>query len=389
MPFAAALSEHPLADPRRRRGGRPGARRRSATRPTWPCCSSPAPFAGAIEDIAATVRATLRPGALIGATASSVLGGDREVEERGRRLAVRHALRAGPAAPTARPGGAGRGGPHGDGWRVTADLDLALAGATLVLLADPFSFPADAFLDELTGRAPGLTVVGGLASAAGGPAATGSSPTAPSSTRRRGRRAARARPRPRAVVSQGCRPVGEPLVVTRAERQHRRGDRRSARRSTGCMAQADAASPEDRALLARSLHVGLVVDERKLDFGRGDFLIRSVLGADHDRRRRGRRRRGRGGHHRAVPGARRRHGRRGPPRACWPTSAARPRCVFTCNGRGTNLFDEPDHDAGVVHAQVDGGATAGMFCAGEIGPVGARHFVHTMTTTVLLLDDRP
>ena len=34
--------------------------------------------------------------------------------------------------------------------------------------------------------------------------------------------------------------------------------------------------------------------------------------------------------------------------------------VFTCTGRGTNLFAEPDHDARVVHAQVDGGATAGM-----------------------------
>ena len=58
--------------------------------------------------------------------------------------------------------------------------------------------------------------------------------------------------------------------------------------------------------------------------------------------------------------------------------------VFTCNGRGTRLFDAPDHDAEMVHAAVHGGAVAGMFCAGEVGPVRGENHVHGFTASVLL-----
>ena len=60
--------------------------------------------------------------------------------------------------------------------------------------------------------------------------------------------------------------------------------------------------------------------------------------------------------------------------------------VFTCNGRGRGLFGVDDHDAAVVDEHVRGRATAGMFCAGEIGPVGGRPYVHGFTASVLLLD---
>ncbi len=61
--------------------------------------------------------------------------------------------------------------------------------------------------------------------------------------------------------------------------------------------------------------------------------------------------------------------------------------VFTCNGRGTHLFGRPDHDAEIVNAHVDNGATAGMFCAGELGPIGDRSFLHGFTASVLLFED--
>ena len=57
--------------------------------------------------------------------------------------------------------------------------------------------------------------------------------------------------------------------------------------------------------------------------------------------------------------------------------------VFTCNGRGSHLFGEPDHDARLVYEQVARGAVAGMFCAGELGPVGGRNFVHGFTASVV------
>jgi small ligand-binding sensory domain FIST len=58
--------------------------------------------------------------------------------------------------------------------------------------------------------------------------------------------------------------------------------------------------------------------------------------------------------------------------------------VFTCTGRGRGLFGEPNHDASVVSEQLEHGAVAGMFCAGEIGPVGPRNFVHGFTASVAL-----
>ena len=51
-----------------------------------------------------------------------------------------------------------------------------------------------------------------------------------------------------------------------------------------------------------------------------------------------------------------------------------------------SLFGEPDHDAELIDS-ITRGATAGMFCAGEIGPVGARSFVHGFTASVALFRD--
>ncbi|HEY8547294.1 MAG TPA: hypothetical protein VIL36_19670, partial [Acidimicrobiales bacterium] len=58
--------------------------------------------------------------------------------------------------------------------------------------------------------------------------------------------------------------------------------------------------------------------------------------------------------------------------------------LFTCNGRGRRLFGEPHHDARLVADHTRGRAVAGMFCAGEIGPVGPRSFLHGFTASVLL-----
>jgi small ligand-binding sensory domain FIST len=51
------------------------------------------------------------------------------------------------------------------------------------------------------------------------------------------------------------------------------------------------------------------------------------------------------------------------------------------------LFGESDHDAGLVDHVVANGATAGMFCAGELGPVGGQNFMHGFTASVVLFGD--
>ncbi len=56
--------------------------------------------------------------------------------------------------------------------------------------------------------------------------------------------------------------------------------------------------------------------------------------------------------------------------------------LFTCNGRGTNMFPERDHDAKTVAGALRTDAVAGFFCGGEIGPVGGRTFLHGFTATM-------
>ena len=58
--------------------------------------------------------------------------------------------------------------------------------------------------------------------------------------------------------------------------------------------------------------------------------------------------------------------------------------MFSCNGRGTRLFDSPCHDIGVAHEQLPGVPLAGFFAAGEIGPVGGKNFIHGHTASFAL-----
>ena len=57
--------------------------------------------------------------------------------------------------------------------------------------------------------------------------------------------------------------------------------------------------------------------------------------------------------------------------------------VFTCNGRGAEMFGDAHHDATIVHGLL-GGAVAGMFCAGEVGPIAGRNALHGFTASLAL-----
>jgi small ligand-binding sensory domain FIST len=140
---------------------------------------------------------------------------------------------------------------------------------------------------------------------------------------------------------------------------------------------------EDLRLVNRGLHMGLVIDEHKADFGRGDFLVRNVIGADPD--------------HGAIAvsdvvdvGTTVQYHVRDAVtadedlREMLAGKDAEAALVFTCNGRGIGLFGRPHHDAAVVAEALDDPATAGFFAAGEFGPVGGRNFVHGFTASVAL-----
>lgn len=209
-----------------------------------------------------------------------------------------------------------------------------------------------------------------------------------------------------AIVSQGCRPIGHPVVVTKA-----RGNlilQLAGRPALDVIQEiVNELPPADQEKLHNSLLIGRVVNEYKERFGRSDFLIRTIIGIDKDLR--------------AVaigdlvrPGitvqlqlrdadtasqdllmlldAQQLHER--------PVGAI----MFTCLGRGSRLFATPNHDATRVVAafaatrpgegaakpgvMIDPAAEtlplAGFFAAGEIGPVGEESFLHGQTASVVL-----
>jgi len=317
------------------------------------------------DELGRTVRQTLGARALIGGTAVSVLAHRQEVEET--------------------PGvvlWAGHTGPVRS-FRPTPDGllpdDLPEGGSVLVL-ADPYSYDAV----KLAGRVPaGITLVGGLASAAGRPG--GNRLFLDDEVQVDGA-VALALPSELTIqplVSQGCRPVGEPLTVTASEGNlvHELGGRPAMERLRQI---AEAAPPPERSLLSRGLHVGLVVDEQREHFGPGDFLIRGVLGADRNS----------GsiaiGDHAPVGSTMQFQVRDADAAtdelrrlaARWRAESA---LVFTCNGRGSHLFGRPGPDAEALADGLETTVLGGMFCAGELGPIGGRHFLHGFTASALLL----
>ena len=335
------------------------------------------PHAAALEQIGRTVRTTLAPRALLGCAAVSVVGGPREVEA-GPAVSLWAGF-TGPVEPFHLGMAATPDGPAFTGWPTPLPDDAQ----ALLLLVDPFSFPTDALLERLAEERPELPVVGGMASAARAPG--GNRLVIDDQVVNAGAVGAFLGPgvSVSTVVSQGCRPVGAPYVVTRAEHNvvYELAGRPALERLQEVAASL---SDEERRLMSELVQLGRVVDERKAEFGRGDFLVRTVVGADPE------------------AGAlalgdlvdvgsttqfqvRDAQSADEDLREMVSGQAADAALLFTCNGRGRHLFDVPDHDAGVVFESLRGAPLAGMFCAGEIGPIGGRNFLHGFTASVVLI----
>lgn len=265
---------------------------------------------------------------------------------------------------------------------------------SFIVLPEPFTFgPAVehtlGLMDQLY---PGSTIIGGLPSGASQPGQNrlflndqvlrqgliGVSLSGPIAVE--------------AIVSQGCRPIGEPYVVTSAE-QNVIKELRGRPAVEILSAVFNGASEADQALIRQGrLHIGSVIDEARTSFGSGDFLIRNLLdfvdetsiavaafirpgqtiqfhirdadSADKDMQR--------------LLGAS--VGKNASP----PQGAL----LFSCNGRGTRMFESPNHDIGIVNEQAPDCAVAGFFAAGEIGPVGGKTFVHGLTSSLVLFRER-
>lgn len=348
-----------------------------------------ADLAGEFRRIRARLAEELQPRVLLGCTAATVIEGDREFETGPALVAwaasLPHSRLQSFHVEFARTedGIVCSGFPIGD--------EALPPDSVVILLADPFSTAPQTLIEQLAEYSAAAPLFGGMASGgqtpgenllarndavheSGGVGVIITGGVVVDS-----------------VVSQGCRPIGRPFVITRAE-----DNRIIELGGKPALSRFEEIIPEltikERNLVTRGLHVGIVMNEYQESFARGDFLISNVLGGDSDSGA-------------IVIGNRIRVGQtvqfhvrdaetahedlatmlQSHVDAAVP--AAQAALVFSCNGRGSRLFKQPDHDASTVLASTGIIPLAGFFAQGEFGPVANQNFVHGYTASVALFAD--
>jgi small ligand-binding sensory domain FIST len=334
-------------------------------------------------DVLKAVQEVVEPPELIGCVAQAIVAGRREIEDQ---PAVAVWLASGLAAETFQLDFVRTG----SGGLLTGYLFDRTGRDLYLLLPDPYTFPSALLIEHLNAELPGTTIVGGLVS--GG--------LRPGDSRlfrdhdvltsgAVGVRLSGVHGVP--IVSQGCRPIGYPYLVTGAEGDviTELGGRPPLQRLREIV---EGLPPGEQELVSHGLQIGIVVDEHLAVPGQGDFMIRGLLGvdpstgaieigdvvevgatvqfqvrdaagADKDLRL-------------AVERA-----------AAQLPGRAAGALLFTCNGRGRRMFGMADHDASTIEGLLGGIPLAGFFAAGEIGPIAGRNALHGFTASMALFVD--
>lgn len=344
-------------------------------------------FRSSSESIQEKLQEKLQAHVLLGCTAVSVIGRDQEVEaESAMSLWVAHLggvkkfpfyLRQSDLASFKNP-------------ESVRNYFGAGSGETpaFFVLPDPFSFDVGYFLEAIGQVFPGSPVIGGMASGAGEPGENRLFSSEGIFTEGAvGVMLSGGGLNVRTLVSQGCRPFGEPVVVTEAQENviltlagksaiefledtYRR------------------ASARDQVLARSALFIGSVVDEYKQHPERGDFVIRSVVGMDRnlgalavsDYVQVGETvqfhvRDAESAHEDLVTLCEHQKSAVPDPKAA---------LIFSCNGRGSGMFKTRHHDIMTVQSTLGKLPAAGFFCAGELGPIGKKNFMHSFTASLAL-----
>jgi len=328
----------------------------------------------------------LDPQAVIGCSGEGVIGGDAEIERRPG-LALLAA-----SMPAVRVHSFHL---RGDDWHDVLEDDellrerLGIGPETRAAIAfgDPFTTPINQALAAFDRAGRGIPLIGGMASAARQPGGNvlvrndatlldgmvGVTLSGPLGVE--------------TVVSQGCRPLGKPFVVTRAHDNVI--DQLGGKPALEVLRETVTALPEsERQKLANGLFVGRAINEYRDTWGRGDFLVRNVMGVDQE------------AGSLAVTdyvkvGQTVQFHVRDAATAAEDLSllldasarSGRPAAgglLFSCNGRGTRMFEQPCHDVGAARRAMPKTPVAGFFAAGELGPVGGKNFIHGHTASFAL-----
>jgi small ligand-binding sensory domain FIST len=252
-----------------------------------------------------------------------------------------------------------------------------------LLLADPYSFPAEGFVAQAGRTLPALPFVGGLAHGAAGPGST--CLWVDGRTVDRGAvgvlvEGASARP----LVSQGCRPLGPPMTVTAAAGNviHQLAGRPALAKVRAVLSTLP---PPDQAMASSGLQLGVAADEYADDH---DYLVRAILGTEGESLVVG---------DVVEPGQTVRLQVRDAEAADRDLRSALARCpgqpgsgalLFSCNGRGGDLFGPSlggaSHDVRAVRDGLAADAVAGFFAGGEIGPVAGRTRLHGFSASIVV-----
>jgi len=259
-----------------------------------------------------------------------------------------------------------------------------------LLLADPYSFPADGFVTRSNDTLPGLPLVGGLATGARGAGSTRLLLDQHVVDRGAVGVQLASDGAVRTMVSQGCRPIGPAMTVTAAQ-----GNRLLELAGVPALTKLEdivrRLGPDDQALITTGVHVGIAMDEYADDYGPADFLVRGLVGVEQEsdalvvgdlvevgQTVQLQVRDAASAHDDLV----RRLARL---RAESEPDAESGALLFSCNGRGAGFFGRSDHDVTAVREGLDLGGVAGFFAAGEIGPVAGRNHVHALSASLLVL----
>jgi len=351
----------------------------------------------AIEDLGPRLARATGARVVLGCTGEGILGAEREVE-RGAALAVWGAV----LGDTQLTPFAVQAWKDDEGELGFTELPSVRdrARAALLLLADPFTFPMSDYLQVLDTSLPGVPAIGGMASGGSGP---GQNLLFTQDGLVEGGALGlviEGEVEVRAIVSQGCKPVGKPFVITSCEGNliRRLGGQTAIE---ALVATFGSLEPRERERLQKRPFVGLALDARKQSYERGDFLVRGIVGADNEKGAlaigddtlrvgqtvqflvRDASSAGEDLEHLVQQRA------GAPGDGPGERPGERGALVFSCNGRGTRMFARPDHDIGCVQRGLGGAVpAAGFFALGEIGPVGGRNFLHGFTASVALFRRR-
>jgi small ligand-binding sensory domain FIST len=352
------------------------------------CIAFASPHYGRLDRLPATIARRLGARRLIGCSGGGIIGAGLEVEDQPalcvtaatlpdvelRLRAIREADLPDADAPPA-------------AWTSMFDLPAAALRGILVL-PEPYTFPADRLLAGLDYAYPGRPKFGGLAS--GGQMPGQNSLFADDACHHTGAAvlAMAGNVSVDVRVAQGCRPLGKVGRVTACEGHHLIAvDGRPALQFL--QEQVDGLDAADRDLVRRSpMFLGIAMDPFAAeDVAAGDFLIRNILGYDrstgmlafggtasvgrqvqlHLRDRRS-----------SADDLLQVLERR-------PGATPQGALLFSCLGRGKHLYGEAGHDSRVLRERIGDVPIGGFFCNGEIGPVGASTFLHGYTSSIGLL----